>query len=119
MELTVLEPMLGFIQRSNQTIPASAQTTIVRYKTAPGDRSKVIDSCRDLFRFAEEEEMDVYSLAIMNDVGQEDEFLILERYESVEAAKRHMEGERVVQCLREVKGMILEHESVGYEVLDV
>jgi quinol monooxygenase YgiN len=119
IEFKVLEPTLGFIQRSNQTIPISAKTTIVRYKTTPGDRGKVIDSCGELFRFAEEEEMDVYSLAIMNDVGLDDEFVILERYESAEAEQRHFESDRVVQCLGEVKGMILEHESVGYEILDV
>jgi len=119
MELTGLEPALGFIQRSNQTIPISAKTTIVRYRTSPGDRGKVVDFCRDLFRFAEEEEMDVYTLAIMNDIGREDEFVILERYESAEAETRHLESERCVKCLGEIKSMILGHDSVGYEILDV
>jgi hypothetical protein len=30
-----------------------------------------------------------------------------------------LDSELCVQCLGEIRGMILEHESVGYEILDV
>lgn len=116
---TMLDPSIGFVSRSGQNIPSDAYTTIVKYRTTPGSRPTVVDLCRDLFEFAEREEMDVYSLAIMNSNDDEDEFVILERYQDAEAEKRHLASERCVKCLAEIKGMIAGHESQSYHILDV
>lgn len=119
LTLIPIEPSLGFIQRSGQTIPLSAQTTIVSYRCAPGKRGEVSDLCKDLFEYAEKEEMDVYSLAILNKVEDEDEFVILERYVDAAAEKRHLESEKCVECLGKIKDMIVGHVSQSYEILDV
>src|SRR5271170_6412548 len=99
---TPVEPSLGFVQRAGQTIPITAQTTVVRYKTSPGDRGAVLDACVNLFAYAEKEEMDVYSLAIMNLVESEDEFIIFERYADKEAEQRHLENNKLVLALDQV-----------------
>lgn len=78
-----------------------------------------MDDCRDLFAFAEKEEMDVYSLAIMNNVNDDDEFVILERYHDKKAEKRHLDSERCVACLKKIKGLIVGHDSRSYNILDV
>jgi len=78
-----------------------------------------VDDCRDLFAFAEKEELDVYSLAIMNNVNNDDEFVILERYEDENAERRHMESERLVACLEKIKDFIAERDSRNYTILDV
>ena len=78
-----------------------------------------MDDCRDLFAFAEKEELDVYSLAIMNNVNNDDEFVILERYEDESAERRHMESERLVACLEKIKDFIAERDSRNYTILDV
>jgi quinol monooxygenase YgiN len=114
-----LEPSIGFLSRSGQTIPPDAYTTIVKYRTTPGARGRVIDLCRDLFAFAEREELDVYSLAILNSLDDEDEFVILERYQDVDSEKRHLTSDKCVKCLAEIKGMIAGHESTNFDILDV
>jgi quinol monooxygenase YgiN len=114
-----IEPSIGFIQRSSQTIPLSAQTTVVTYRCAVGKREEVISLCKDLFEFAEREEMDVYSLALMTKVEEEDEFVILERYVDAVAEKRHLESQKCVECLGNIKDMIVGHDSRSYEILDV
>ena len=116
---TPVEPSLGFVQRAGQTIPITAQTTVVRYKTSPGDRGAVLDACVNLFAYAEKEEMDVYSLAIMNLVESEDEFIIFERYADKEAEQRHLDSPRCVECLTVIKGMIIGHDSRSYNVVDI
>ena len=116
---TPVEPSLGFVQRAGQTIPITAQTTVVRYKTSPGDRGAVLDACVNLFAYAEKEEMDVYSLAIMNLVESEDEFIIFERYADKEAEQRHLDSPRCVECLTVIKGMIIGHDSRSYKVVDI
>jgi quinol monooxygenase YgiN len=117
--ITIVEPTLGHVQRSGQKIPLHAHTTVVSYRTSPGDRGTVIDDCRELFKFAEESELDVYSLAIMNDISSEDRFVILERYESKQAEQRHLDSERCVACLKKIKGLITGHDSRSYKILDV
>ena len=107
LNIGAVEPKLGFIQRSGQSIPNNAHTTVVRYRTSPGDLGSVIDACRDLFNYTEQAEMDVYSLAIMNIVESEDEFIILERNESMEAEQRHLDSAKCVARLKEIKGMIV------------
>jgi quinol monooxygenase YgiN len=119
LTITMFEPTIGFVQRPDQTIPLSAHTTIVRYKTAPGERTKVVDACRALFLFAEENELDVFSLAILNDVTDEDAFIVFERYESRAAEQRHLESEMCSACLAEIKPLIVGHDSRSYEILDV
>jgi quinol monooxygenase YgiN len=114
-----VEPTLGFVQRPDQKIPVDAYTTIVKYRITPGKRAQVVDDCRDLFAFAEKEELDVYSLAIMNNVNNDDEFVILERYEDESAERRHMESERLVACLEKIKDFIAERDSRNYTILDV
>ena len=116
---TPVEPSLGFVQRAGQTIPITAQTTVVRYKSSPGDRGAVLDACVNLFAYAEKEEMDVYSLAIMNLVESEDEFIIFERYADKEAEQRHLASPRCVECLTVIKGMIIGHDSRSYNVIDI
>jgi quinol monooxygenase YgiN len=98
--ITFLVPTLGFIQQPNQTIPSDVVYTIVKYKTS-GDREKVVDLCFELFRFMEEIEFYVYSLAIMNDVDRGDEFVVLERYLDKEAEEKHLGGEMCQACLKE------------------
>ena len=72
MTATLVEPSLEFVRRG-QTVPITAKTAVVRYKTSPGNRGAVLDACVNLFTYAEKEEIDVYSLAIMNLVESEDE----------------------------------------------
>ena len=117
--VTPVDPSLGFVQRSGQTIPITTQTTVVRYKTSPGGRGAVLDACVNLFAYAEKEEMDVYSLAIMNLVESEDEFIIFERYADKEAEQRHLASPRCVECLTVIKGRIIGHDSRSYKVLDI
>jgi quinol monooxygenase YgiN len=119
LTLIPIEPSLGFIQRSGQAIPITAQTTVVSYRCAPGKRGEVLDLCKDLFEYAEKEEMDVYSLAILNKVEEDDEFVILERYLDAAAEKRHLESEKCVECLGKIRDMIVGHVSRSYEILDV
>jgi quinol monooxygenase YgiN len=114
-----LEPSIGFISRSGQTIPSEVHTTIVKYRCISGSRPEVIDLCRDLFDYNELEELDVYSLAMLTSVENKDEFVILERYEDAEAEKRHLVSERCVKCLKEIRGMIAGNESINYRILDV
>jgi quinol monooxygenase YgiN len=118
-EIKLLEPALGFIQRDGQSVPLNAYTTVVRYRTSPGDRRMVIDECRKLFEFAEANELDVYTLAIMTNVEDEDEFVILERYKDLEAEKTHLDSPKCVECLGRIKKMIVGHDSRNYEILDV
>ena len=100
MVFTPVEGSLGFIERSGQDIPLNAYTTVVRYRTSSSgaggnggsDRGVVIDKCRDLFKFAEMEERNVYSLAIMNNVEKDDEFIILERYKDRDTERLHLEN---------------------------
>src|SRR5579859_388690 len=117
--LTPVFPALGFIQRSSQTIPVTAHTTVVTYTTSPGKRNRVIEECSDLFRFAEESEMDVYSLAIMTIVEDEDGFVILERYKDQEAEQTHLQSERCVKCLERIREFIVGHDSKNYTIVDV
>jgi quinol monooxygenase YgiN len=119
LTLIPIEPSIGFIQRSGQTIPISAQATIVTYRCAKGKRKEVIDLCRDLFEFSEREEMDVYSLALMSKVEEEDEFVILERYVDAAAEKRHLGSEKCAECLDKIEDMIKGHDGRNYGILDV
>jgi quinol monooxygenase YgiN len=118
-ERMLVEPTLGFIQRAGQTVPMNAVTTIVKYRCSDGDRGKVIDSCRGLFEFAEKEELDVFTLAIMINVEDEDSFVILERYKDAEAERTHLASPRCVEVLKEIKGMIVSHDSRSFDILDV
>lgn len=63
--------------------------------------------------------MDVYSLAIMTEVEDEDGFVILERYENKDAEKRHLESERCVTCLEKIREFIVGHDSRSYSIVDV
>ena len=96
-----------------------AHTTVVKYTTSPGKRSWVIDECRELFKFTEEREFDVFSLAIFMEVEGEEGFIILERYVDMEAERKHLESERCVKCLERIKEFITGHESVSYRIVDV
>lgn len=124
---TPVEGSLGFIERSGQDTPLNAYTTVVRYRISSSgaggnrgsDREVVIDKCRDLFRFVEMEERDVYSLAIMNNMERDDEFIILERYKDRDTERLHLESPKCVTCLKEIKGMIVGHDSRSYQILDV
>ena len=92
--------------------------TIIKYKTS-GDREKVVDLCSELLKFTEEMEFYVYSLAILNDVDKGDEFVVFERYLDKEAEKKHVDGELCQACLKEIKPMIVGHDSRSYTVLEV
>ena len=119
IKLTTVEPTLGHLQRHGQNIPVAAHTTIVRYHTTPGNRSKVVDECRELFTYVKENEMDVYSLCIMLNLEKEDEFISLERYKSREAEKEHLDSEKRLDCLKRIQGMIVGQDSRSCVILEV
>jgi len=63
--------------------------------------------------------MDVFSLAIMAKVEDEDGFVILERYQDKEAERRHLESERCALCLERIREFIVGHDSKSYGIVDV
>ena len=63
--------------------------------------------------------MEVYSLAIMTIVEDEDGFVILERYKDQEAERTHLESERCVKCLEKIREFTVGHDSKNYTIVDV